>query len=76
MNNCDETPKTPKSSSKHEKIDMMRMKDIVLQLADVIYLLCSAKATDVTTIFDQFTNITAEERKALRIIYPNDVKDE
>lgn len=76
MKDCNDTPKTPKESSKRERIDMMRMKDIVLQLSDVIYLLCSAKSADVTTIFDQFTNITAEERKTLRIIYPKDVKDE
>jgi len=54
----------------------MRMKDIISQLSDVIYLLCSAKAADITTIFDQFTNITREEREALNIIFPNDADDE
>lgn len=76
MNMYNESNPTTKGSSKCEKIDMMRMKDIVSQLADVIYLLCSAKAADVVTIFDQFTNITTEEREALRIIFPNDVKNE
>lgn len=76
MDLCNKPNITSKDSAKSEKLDMMRMKDIVLQLADVIYLLCGAKAADVVTIFDQFTNITAEERKALRIIFPNDVKNE
>ena len=29
--------------NKIEKMDMMRMKDIISQLTDVIYLLCDAK---------------------------------
>ncbi len=57
--------------SKPRKLDAMRMKDIISQLSDVIYLLCGAKAMDVATIFDQFTNITSEERSALNIIFPN-----
>ena len=61
---------------KSQKITTKRMKDIISQLSDVIYLLCSAKAADITTIFDQFTNITREEREALNIIFPNDVDDE
>ena len=61
---------------KSSKITTKRMKDIISQLSDVIYLLCSAKAADITTIFDQFTNITREEREALNIIFPNDVDDE
>lgn len=76
MNMYNEPNPTPKGSSKCEKIDMMRMKDIVSQLTDVIYLLCNAKAADVATIFDQFTNITTEEREALRIIFPNNMKNE
>ena len=61
---------------KSPKINTMRMKDIISQLSDVIYLLCSAKSADITTIFDQFTNITREEREALNIIFPNDADDE
>lgn len=61
---------------KSKKIDTRRMKDIISQLSDVIYLLCSAKSADITTIFDQFTNITREEREALNIIFPNDVDNE
>lgn len=57
---------------KSTKINTMRMKDIISQLSDVIYLLCGAKAADISTIFDQFTNITREEREALNIIFPND----
>lgn len=61
---------------KSTKINTMRMKDIISQLSDVIYLLCGAKAADITTIFDQFTNITREEREALNIIFPNDTDNE
>lgn len=57
---------------KSTKINTMRMKDIISQLSDVIYLLCGAKAADISTIFDQFTNITREERETLNIIFPND----
>jgi len=65
-----------KGTSKSKKIDAMRMKDIIAQLSDVIYLLCGAKSVDVVTIFDQFTNITPEERKTLNIIFPNDVDED
>ncbi len=61
---------------KSKKIDTMRMKDIIAQLSDVIYLLCGAKTADIVTIFDQFTNITREEREALNIVFPNDIDDE
>lgn len=66
----------PKSAfgapSKPRKLDAMRMKDIIAQLADIIYLQCGAKSLDITTVFEQFTNITPEERKALNIIFSND----
>lgn len=62
--------------AKSPKINTMRMKDIISQLSDVIYFLCSAKSVDITTIFDQFTNITREEREALNIIFPNNADDE
>ncbi len=61
---------------KSKKINTMRMKDIISQLSDVIYLLCSAKTANITTVFDQFTNITQEEREALNIIFPNDTDDD
>lgn len=66
---------TSNVSTKNKKIDTLRMKDIIAQLADVIYLLCNAKTTDISTVFDQFTNITREEREALNIIFPNDSED-
>lgn len=56
-----------------EKIDTMRMKDIVAQLADVIYLLCDAKEKDVIIILNQFTNLTKEERESLHISFPHDL---
>lgn len=62
--------------TKREKIDMMRMKDIVVQLADVIYLLCSAKNNNISMILEQFTNITNEEREFLNMIYPDEIKEQ
>ena len=76
MNNHDKIKTISNVPVKSKKIDTMRMKDIISQLSDVIYLLCSAKSEDVTTIFDQFTNITLEEREALHIIFPNVADDE
>jgi len=67
---------TLEKTTKPKKIDAIRMKDIIAQLSDVIYLLCGAKSLNVVTIFDQFTNITPEEREALNIVFPNDVDGE
>ena len=55
--------------NKIEKMDMMRMKDIISQLTDVIYLLCDAKDTNITMIMEQFTNLTCEERDSLHITF-------
>lgn len=54
---------------KCEKLDTMRMKDIVAQLTDIIYLLCDAKQKDIAMIINQFTNLTDEERKSLHIAF-------
>ena len=62
--------------TKREKMDMMRMKDIVLQLADVIYLLCGAKKNDISMIMEQFTTITREEREFLNMHYPDETKEQ
>lgn len=59
-------------ATKHVKIDTMRMKDIISQLADIIYLLCNAKENNITIILDQFTNITQEELDSLNIFFPHD----
>ena len=48
---------------------MIRMKDIISQLTDVIYLLCDAKDTNITMIMEQFTNLTCEERDSLHITF-------
>lgn len=57
---------------KHEKISTKRLKDIIAQLADIIYLLCRAKEEDVDTVIKLFTNLTAEECEGLQILYtPN-----
>ncbi len=53
------------------RIDTIRMKDIVAQLTDIIYLLCDAKAEDAGIILHQLTNLTAEEQESLHIIFPN-----
>ena len=55
--------------NKIEKMDMMRMKDIISQLTDVIYLLCDAKDTNITMIMEPFTNLTCEERDSLHITF-------
>lgn len=62
------------NKTKHEKIDTMRMKDIVCQLTDVIYLLCDAKGADIITILNQFTNLSNEELESLNISFPNENK--
>lgn len=59
-------------TTKHVKINTMRMKDIISQLADIIYLLCNAKENNITTVLDQFTNITQEELDTLNIFFPHD----
>ena len=73
------TVRNPKSAfgvpAKPGKLDAKRMKDIIAQLADIIYMQCNAKSLDATTIFDQFTNITPEELKALNIVFSNDEED-
>ena len=58
------------AANKHNKLDAMRLKDMVCQLSDVIFLLCDAKGKDTMIIFDQFTNITKEELDALNIVFP------
>lgn len=62
-----------KEHSKCERIDTIRMKDIVAQLTDIIYLLCDAKEVDIRIIMNQFTNLTAEERESLHITFSNDI---
>lgn len=54
------------------KIDTLRMKDIIAQLTDIIYILCNAKKSNVSIILDQFTNITEEELNSLNILFPLD----
>lgn len=62
-----------KDSPKCERIDTIRMKDIVAQLTDIIYLLCDAKETDSRIIINQLTNLTAEERESLHIAFSSDL---
>lgn len=53
------------------RIDTIRMKDIVAQLTDIIYLLCDAKGEDTGIILHQLTNLTAEECESLHLIFPS-----
>lgn len=62
------------NSSKHDKIDTMRLKDIVCQLSDVIYLLCDAKEHDAMIILNQFTNLSSDELEKLNISFPRNHK--
>lgn len=50
----------------------MRMKDIIAQLTDIIYILCNAKQSNISIILDQFTDITEEEMDSLNILFPTD----
>jgi len=61
-----------KRKTNYNRIDTLRMKDIIAQLADVIYLQSRAKKSNMNLILEQFTNITAEECDILQIKYPND----
>ena len=62
-----------KDSSKYDRIDTIRMKDIVAQLTDIIYLLCDAKEADSRIIINQLTNLTKEERESLHITFSCDI---
>lgn len=41
--------------------DTIRMKDIISQLMDIIFLLCDAKRTDVSIVIKNLTNMSFEE---------------
>lgn len=41
--------------------DIIRMKDIISQLTDIIYLLCDAKKVDVSIVVKNLTNMSFEE---------------
>ena len=59
-------------NTRHGRINTMRMKDIISQLADVIYLLCRAKKSDIYIILDHLTNITEDELNSLNLLFPDD----
>lgn len=58
-----------KDNSKNERIDTIRMKDIISQLTDIIYLLCDAKEADIRIIITQLTNLTVEEQESLHLTF-------
>lgn len=61
------------NNQKTVKMDTMRMKDIVAQLVDIIYLLCEAKGYDIKIILHQLTNLSDEERNSLNLIFSQDI---
>lgn len=61
--------------NKRARIDTVRMKDIIAQLTDIIYILCNAKKSNISIILDQFTDITEEELNSLNIVFPQDMDD-
>lgn len=71
-----EMKSTQNQNTKRAKIDAVRMKDIIAQLTDIIYILCNAKKSNISIILDQFTNITEEELDSLNILFPQDMDDE
>ena len=64
--------KSTNNNTKLDKIDAKRMKDIVSQLTDIIYLLCNARKSNISIVLNQFTNITEEELNSLNIFFPQD----
>lgn len=66
--------KSTKNTSR-TKIDVTRMKDIIAQLTDIIYILCNAKQSNISMILNEFTNITEEELNSLQILFPIDTDD-
>ena len=61
------------NNQKTVKMDTMRMKDIVAQPVDIIYLLCEAKGYDIKIILHQLTNLSDEERNSLNLIFSQDI---
>ena len=59
-------------TTKRTKINTMRLKDIIAQLTDIIYIQCNTREQDITIVLDQFTNITRDELSTLNIFYPQD----
>jgi len=59
-------------ATKGPNISHARMRDLINQLADIIYILCKAKEQPTTTLLNQLTNMTPEEQSKLNIFYPKD----
>lgn len=65
----------PTKDTKRTKIEVTRMKDIIAQLTDIIYILCNAKQSNISMILNEFTNITEEELDSLHILFPTDIDE-
>jgi len=59
-------------SDKDNLIPNSRMRDLVTQLADIIYMLCDIKERNTTTILRHFTDMTEDEQSRLNIFYKKD----
>jgi hypothetical protein len=57
----------PNSNITKIRIDLNRMKDIIIQLIDIIKLLSKRQRLNAMTIIKHYTNITPDELEELNI---------
>jgi hypothetical protein len=55
-----------------QRIEPNRMKDIVMQLIDIIKLLCKKRRLNTMTVLKHYTNITTDELEELDIQITSD----
>jgi hypothetical protein len=55
-----------------QRIELNRMKDIVMQLIDIIKLLCKKRGLNTMTVLKHYTNITTDELEELDIQITSD----
>jgi hypothetical protein len=58
---------SPNSDNAKPRIDLNRMKDIIIQLIDIIKLLSKSQKLNAMTIVKHYTNITPDELEELDI---------
>lgn len=61
-------------ATKSPAISNARMRELINQLADIIYIQCKAKQQPTITLLHQLTNMTPEEQSKLNIFYPKDLE--
>jgi hypothetical protein len=62
----------PKSDNIKTRIELHRMKDIIVQLMDIIKLLCKKRKLNTMTVLKHYTNITTDELDELNIRITSD----